>query len=266
MTRLAVLLVLLAQTVPGAPPASPEPPNRTVTVPPPHARAPRPAAVRAVPDSALAAIRADPAFRYDRPVAEQPSLADRFWRWVGENVLGPLLRGSGSTAGQAFWLVAALLVLAAAGAYLFRHGVGGIFGRRDLPADAEDPLLGVADIATVDLAALLAAALARTDWRAAVRLRYLVALQRLDARGLVRWSRDKTDRAFVREATLAGGADVGRAVGDVVRAFQIVWYGGLAVDAARWARADARFARLDAAVEALPRGAARASDVSRSPA
>ena len=257
MTRLAVLLLL--QAVPGAPPASPEPPNRTVAVPPPGARAPRPAAVRPVPDSALAAIRADPAFQYDRPVAEQPSLAERFWRWVGENLLGPLLRGSGSRAGQAFWLAVALLVLAAAGAYLFRHGVGGVFGRRDVPDDADDPLLGVADIATVDLAALLADALARGDWRAAVRLRYLVALQRLDARGLVRWSRDKTDRAFVREATAAGGADVGRAVADVVRAFQLVWYGGLSVDAARWSRVDARFARLDAAVDALPRGAARTS-------
>ncbi|HEX8385315.1 MAG TPA: DUF4129 domain-containing protein [Rubricoccaceae bacterium] len=271
MTRASALALLvaapvaLAQTppLPVAPPASPP-----VTVGPDRsgsptgaALAPRPAGPRPAPDSALAVLQADPAFQYDRPVAEQPSLADRFWRWLAEHVLGPILQGSTTRAGQGAWLVLAVLVLVAVALRLFRAGLGGVFGRRDRAAsDAADPLLGVEDIAAVDLDALLADAVAQTDWRAAVRLRYLVALQQMDGRGLIRWGRDKTNRALVREAAARGGADVGRAFADVTRAFESVWYGGLAVDAGRWARVDARFRRLDdavAAVPARPRDAAR---------
>ena len=268
MTRVALLL-LLAQvpTVAPAPPTLPPaaiPEDRTPNRRPSVRNVPQRLAARPVPDSALAALRADPAFQYDRPVAEQPSLADRFWRWVWENVLGPFLRASSTRTGQGLWLLAAVAVMVAVGLRLFGTGVGGLFGRRDAaPGDAADPLLGVTDIGRVDLAALLADALGRRDWRAAVRLRYLVALQRLDARGLVAWGRDKTNRTLVREAAARGGADVGRAFGDVTRAFESVWYGGLAVDSARWARVDARFERLDAAVAAAP---IRPRDPARDPA
>lgn len=251
MTRLALVLVLaqtplapspLAPPRPALPPAAAEVPVRTRG----PLRAPLPGAVRPLPDSALAAVRADPAYRYDAPEAEQPSLLDRFWRWVARTFLAPLARGSSTRAGQGVWLTVAVLVLAAVAVRLFQTGLGGVFGRRGPAAtDGADPLLGVDDIAAVDLAGLLAGALARDDWRAAVRLRFLVALQRLDARGTVAWSRDKTNQAFVREATARGGADVGRALGDVTRAFESVWYGGLAVDAARWRRVEARFERLD---------------------
>ena len=254
MTHLALVLVLAQAPLappalrpdtprPTLPPATAETPVRTTQ----RARAPRAGAVRPLPDSALAAVRADPAYRYDTPEAEQPSLLDRFWRWVARTLLAPLARGSSTRAGQGAWLVAAVLVLAAVAVRLFQTGLGGVFGRRGPAlADGADPLLGVDDIAAVDLPGLLAAALGRDDWRAAVRLRFLVALQRLDARGTVAWSRDKTNQAFVREATVRGGADVGHALGDVTRAFESVWYGGLAVDAARWRCVEARFERLDA--------------------
>lgn len=257
MTRLALALILAQAPLappalrpdaprPALPPASTEAPVRTRQPARQSLRAPRAGAVRPLPDSALAAVRADPAYRYDAPEAEQPSLLDRFWAWVTRTFLAPLARGSATRAGQGVWLTVAVLVLAAVAVRLFQTGLGGVFGRRGpAPIDGADPLLGVDDIAEVNLAGLLAQALARDDWRAAVRLRFLVALQRLDARGTVAWSRDKTNQAFVREATARGGADVGRALGDVTRAFESVWYGGLAVDAARWRRVEARFERLD---------------------
>ncbi len=271
MTLRLALLLLLAQplaaqpTIP-LPDAAPALPPEATLAPrlqptPPAARAPRPAAERPVPD-ALAEMRQDPRYRYDRPVAERPSLWARFWTWVVEKVLMPLFQASGTRGGQGFWLVVAVLVLAAVAFRLTQTGLGGIFGRRSrTTGDGVDPLLGVDDIATVDLPALLDAALARREWRAAVRLRYLVALQRLDARGLVQWTRDKTNRTFVREAQSRGGADIGRAFSDVTRAFETVWYGGATVDAARWARIDARFERFDAALAEAPRPARGPAEV-----
>ena len=203
---------------------------------------------------ALDAIRRDPVYRYDRPVAEQPTLRERLGRWLVEHVLEPFFRFSGSRGGQGFWLIVAALVMLAVALRLTQTGLSGLFGRRQTAAgDGADPLLGVTDIAAVDLPALLDAAVARGAWREAVRLRYLVALQRLDAAGLVEWSPDTTNRAFVRQATARGGADVGRAFSDVTRAFDTVWYGGLSVDAARWARVAARYDRLDAALADAPR-------------
>ena len=256
MSAFAALVFWLAQVGPVVPlpaPTPARPPEAVVRdarprAAPGGASAPRPAARRPAP-AALAELRRDPAYRYDRPVAEQPSVLERLMAWIGENLLGPLFRFSATDGGTGFWLVVAALVLLAVALRVTQTGLGGVFGRRSSAlADGADPLLGVADIASVDLPALLAAAVARREWRAAVRLRYLVALQRLDALGLAEWAPDKTNRTFVREATARGGADVGRAFGDVTRAFETVWYGGAGVDAARWARVGDRFDGLDAAL------------------
>ncbi len=270
MTRRLALLLLLAAPAAAQPrvplpEAAPALPPEATLAPRARpeaaaARAPRPAMERPVPD-ALAGMRQDARYRYDRPVAERPSLWERFWTWVFETLIAPLLQASGTRSGQGFWVVVAVLVLAAVAFRLTQTGIGGIFGRRSATdGDGVDPLLGVEDIATVNLPALLTAALAKREWRAAVRLRYLESLQRLDRRGLIAWSRDKTNRTFVREAQSAGGLDVGRDFSDVTRAFETVWYGGLPVDERLWARIDARFERLDAALAAAP--ARRAADVS----
>jgi hypothetical protein len=264
---LAALVLWLAQVGPVVPlpdPTPARPPEAVVREARPNATssgasAPRPAARRPAP-AALDEMRRDPDYRYDRPVAEQPSALERLLAWIGENLLEPLLRFSGTRGGTGFWLVVAALVLLAVALRVTQTGLGGVFGRRG-PAltDGADPLLGIDDIATVDLPALLATAVARREWRAAVRLRYLVALQRLDALGLAEWAPDKTNRTFVREATTRGGADVGRAFGDVTQAFETVWYGGVDVDAARWARVGARFDRLDEALAAHARTGSRRS-------
>ena len=255
---LAVCLALAAGPQAQAPPGA-APPAADVAPPPPP---PAPPGVRLgtdrveprpVPDSLLRALAADPAFQYDRPLAEQPSLWERFKRWVVETFLTPALEGAVSrpvqvllmalAAGAAVWVVLRLV-----------RGEGSrVFGRRDLAGGASDPLLDVDDLQTVDLAGRLRAALAQSDHRAAVRLRYLLALQRLDDEGLVAWSREKTNRAYVAEARRAD-AGAGRAFAEATRVFDWVWYGGLAVDAARYARFEATFDRLDAA---LGRGGAR---------
>ena len=202
-------------------------------------------AARPVPDSLLRALAAEPAFQYDRPEAERPSLWDRFWAWVDRTFLSPALDGivSRPTA-----VVLMLLALGAAVWVVLRlvSGEGSrVFGRRDLAGDASDPLLDVDDLQAVDLAGRLRRALSEGDHRAAVRLQYLLALQRMEEAGLVQWSKEKTNRAYVAEARRAD-ADAGRAFADATRVFDWVWYGGLYVDGARYGRFKAPFDRLDA--------------------
>ncbi|HEX8297643.1 MAG TPA: DUF4129 domain-containing protein [Rubricoccaceae bacterium] len=265
MSGLAALVLWLAQVGPVVPlpdPTPARPPDAVAEAPRPTpasegTQAPSPSGPRPAPP-ALAEMQRDPDYRYDRPVAEQPSALERLMAWIGEHLLAPFFRFSTTRGGQGFWLVVAALVLLAVALRVTQTGLGGLFTRRGLAlTDGADPLVGVDDIATVDLPALLAAAVAQREWRAAVRLRYLVALQRLDAADLVAWAPDKTNQTFVREATARGGADLGRAFSDVTRAFETVWYGGISVDAARWTRVGTRFERLDAALAALPRSGAR---------
>jgi hypothetical protein len=225
---------------------------------PPRARQPERLTPRATPEDALAEIRADPAFRYDRPVSEQPSLWDRFLAWFFRHVIAPFFETSTTPGGRAIWFVVGALVLLAALLRIFRADLGGLFGLRDaaLAAGAE-PLLDVENIAEADLRTLLRRALDAEDWRGALRLRYLLALQTLAARGAIAWARDKTNRAYVAEVRQAGDAPLARAFADATRVFDYVWYGGLPVDAARHASLAARFERLDEALAAPRRAAAR---------
>ncbi len=75
---------------------------------------------------------------------------------------------------------------------------------------------------SADLSRLLEKALALKDYRSAMRLHYLIALQELDAMGWIRHGKEKTNMAYVMELN-------GRAVqGDfraLTRLFEFVWYG-----------------------------------------
>ncbi|MDT0630413.1 DUF4129 domain-containing protein [Rubrivirga litoralis] len=253
--RAAVVLValLLAGGAGRAQEAGPPPPPAEAAPPELHTARVRP---RAVPDSLLGALAADPAFQYDRPVAEQPSLWDRFWRWFAETFLSPALDGLVSRPVAALLMALAALAAVWVVLRLVRGEGSRVFGRRDLAPGASDPLLDVDDLQGVDLAGRLRQALAGGDHRAAVRLRYLLALQEMEDAGLVVWSREKTNRTYVAEARRADAA-VGGAFAEATRVFDWVWYGGLAVDADRYGRFEARFDRLDAALGRPARPAGR---------
>ena len=251
MIGLALVLLLQLPPPPAPAPAMGEAVADTIVAATP-ARPLPPARPRPVPDE-LADLRDDPAFQYDRPEAEAPSFWDRFWAWIARTFFRPIRQGVESKPTQ--WALMALAVCAFLYVLLrvLRGEGSGLFGRRDLArSDASDPLLDVDDIEAVDLGSRLAEALRSADHRAAVRLRYLLALQRLAERDHIEWARDKTNRTYVVEARQSGGAELGRAFADVTRVFDHVWYGGLAVDAARYGRFAARFDRLDGLLARSP--------------
>ena len=217
---------------PATPPADVPPPPPPVDLPLDRAaaddRAGLPPAARdtlraLAPPPVLDAYRADPDFQYDRPEAEGPSLWDRFWAWVYRTFWEPVARSTTDTFWQ--WTLAAFAVgvLGWVVTRLLRAEGSGVFGRSAGPSPGA-PLLDVEDIARVDLGAALDQAVAGHDWRQAVRLRYLLALQALDAGGALVWRCDKTNREYGAEVA-ASAPDLARPFRDATRAFDAVWYG-----------------------------------------
>ena len=264
--RLVLLFVLAAQLPP--PPAPPEPVIGTVeeeapeVAPPAVYREPPAVEPRAAPQPQLDELRADPSFQYDRPEAEKPSLWERFLEWIARTFFQPVRDGVTSRPTQwALMALAAAVILWILVRFLRGEG-SGLFGRKDIDApEAGELLLDVDDIEAVDLGSRLEDAIQDGDYRAAVRLRYLLALQRLAQSGHIEWARDKTNRTYVLETRQSAGAEVGLSFADVTRVFDHVWYGGLRVDADRYVRFESRFDQLDAQLARAPSATSAARSV-----
>lgn len=208
-------------------------------------------AAREAPADVLQRFRDDPTYLYDSPEAERPSGWDRFLSWLYSRLFRPLLEGASSDGGEIIAIVFAVFLLGWVITRLLRADSGPLFGKKDLsPGATSSPLLDVEDIREVDVSTLLDGALARGQYREAVRFRYVLALQRLAERGDIEWRRDKTNREYVREARAASGA-VGEPFADVTRAFDYVWYGERPVDADRYGRLGDLFDRFDAALSPI---------------
>ena len=234
---------------PASPPADPVPPpppppdldgsfDPPGGLPPPSTDTLRSLA----PPPALDAYRADPDFQYDRPEAAGPSLWDRFWAWVRRTLWDPV--ANNTTVGFWQWTLTLLAVgvLGWVVTRLLRAEGSGVFGR-SAPAAAGAPLLDVEDIGTVDLGAALDRAVGAHDWRQAVRLRYLLALQALDAGGALVWRRDKTNREYAAEVA-AAAPDLARPFRQATHAFDAVWYGDRPVSDRLYERLAPTFDRI----------------------
>lgn len=78
-----------------------------------------------------------------------------------------------------------------------------------------------------DLDRFLREALKRKEHRAAVRIYYLLALNRLNERGLIRWERDKTNRSYLNELS---DANLRNRFGDLTLTYEVMWYGEAPID------------------------------------
>ena len=182
----------------------------------------------------LDAYRADPDFQYDRPQAEGPSLWERFWRWGYRTVLAPIFENTSARAREWVLIALAVGILGWVLSRLLQAEGSGVFGRSATTGGVGGPLLDAEDIAEVDLHTRLAEALDRGDHREAVRVRYLLLLQALDAAGAIAWRRDKTNRQYVTEVA-AADADHAPLFTRATRVFDAVWYGERPVSPALYA-------------------------------
>lgn len=92
-----------------------------------------------------------------------------------------------------------------------------------------------------DLHALAAEALARQDYRLAVRYRYLEALQQLMNRKLIDWKSFKTNRDYLRELQ---GNVLQTPFSEVTRIYNFVWYGHFELDEASFLALESSFHRI----------------------
>ena len=256
--RAAALLLaaaLLSGQAPPPPPAPPPPVDNPFDAPERAPLATEPVRPLA-PPPVVDAYRADPDFQYDRPQAEGPSLWSIVWDWVVRTFFEPIGRYTSVSFWEGALVVAAVLALGWVVARVVGAEGTGVFAGRS-PA-APGALLDAEDIAAVDLDARLADALGRGDWREAVRVRYLLVLQALEAAGAVAWRRDKTNRQYVGEVA-AARPDLADPFRQVTRAFDAVWYGERPVSQALYGRLAPLFDRAEpqtAASQAGPAGRA----------
>ena len=244
MRPLVLALLAAAAVAQEAPPAAPPPPPPDVV--PADALPPEdPADVYGAPlatdtltpapaPATLDAYRADPDFQYDDPQAEGPSLWEQFLRWLRRTLWDPVFENTTPDMRRYVLIALAVLVVGWAVARLLRVEGAGVFARRSDTGGGVGPLLDAEDIADVDLGTRLRAALDRGDHREAVRVRYLLLLQALDASGALAWRRDKTNRQYVAEVR-ASRPDRAATFARATRVFDAVWYGERPVPPALYA-------------------------------
>lgn len=112
------------------------------------------------------------------------------------------------------------IVLATIVYFVFRNATFSESVRKMRPGDISAP---VENIEEVDIDALLKAALAAGDLRAAIRVHYLMLLKKLNEVGLIAWKKDKTNRDYLSE--LYGRNDCYEDVRKLTLAYELVWYG-----------------------------------------
>ena len=112
-------------------------------------------------------------------------------------------------------------------------------GRADLSDYSLEQLDATANES--DLERFLREALERKEYRAAVRIYYLLALNRLNERGLIRWERDKTNRSYLNELS---DADLRNRFGDLTLTYEVMWYGEAPIDEAVFGTLQPEFANF----------------------
>lgn len=92
-----------------------------------------------------------------------------------------------------------------------------------------------------DLDRFLREALAAGNYPLAIRLYYLQVIKQLSETGAIRWSREKTNRDYLRETRMHRSADAFR---KVTRVYERVWYGNQVLDAAAYEQLEPDFKNL----------------------
>ena len=184
---------------------------------------------------ALNKFRSDRDFNYnDREGAGEPSFLERCWIWL-KHVLFDWMddaRLDGTWGGFFFTLLkylfyAALLALLV---FVIIKAIGidttNLFRRRSKQIDIPYTE-SLEDINAIHFDEELAQALAKNNYRLAVRLLYLSSLKQLSDMQLIHWQIDKTNSAYVNEL-----ADPSRrqAFSLITRQFEYVWYGNFNID------------------------------------
>lgn len=137
-----------------------------------------------------------PTYDYNREFVQQDySVIERILQWL-ENLFDTSVNKATEGDMSIYWIIGGILVVIAAGFYLYTHDVG-LFrrsGKGDLDYEAEDE-----DIYGIDFDTRIDKAVAQHDWREATRLTYLKTLRWLADNNRIDWALFKTPSQYTRE-------------------------------------------------------------------
>lgn len=186
----------------------------------------------------LAKYKSDPRFNYEEPdLSQQTGIFGELLRWFVQN-LNDILN---SAAMRPLWRILPYLLVALAVflvvSRLLKTELASLFYRKGGETSAQYRMTP-SDIAEVNFAGQIEAAVQESNYRLAVRLLYLSTLQLLNRQGVIDWKRDKTNSDYVLELS---GKEIAAPFADITRVFEYIWYGDFPLDATDFQRVHNRF-------------------------
>ncbi len=176
---------------------------------------------------------------------DEPTIIDRIWQAISEQLLKLLARISPSAASgfgpliQTALTIAGIVILAGALIFTFRGLLADLVSEADSTNDGE---LGDEYISADQALQRAQDSSTGGDYRSAVRYLYLSSLLLLEERGLIRYDRSQTNQEYLR--SVAGRPELAAVLRDVIDVFDRVWYGFQTLDHAAYAQYRARVEQL----------------------
>ncbi len=167
----------------------------------------------------------DSAFKYDVDTVHVDSWWDKFWRWFW-NAIGALF--SNSATGNLLNTIIIILAIAAIVFFVWKvTGMNrmGMFSKNNEEGIAYD--VANDDIHGIDFNTAIDNAIAKNNYRLAVRLLYLQTLKLLTDKNFIDWKINKTNAAYVSELS---NHPQQNAFAQLTRFFDKTWYGEGKVD------------------------------------
>jgi hypothetical protein len=202
--------------------------------------------IRHFDKTALDNYRKKPEFQYKEDNMQDLSLWTRFWRWFW-NWLGHLFN-FGSKKSITFWTIfwqivqiGILLLGVAALVFLIFKAQGinllNMFRRKSTTAPIPYSEFSE-DINAIHFDQEIENAIAKANYRFAVRLLYLKCLKILSDAGRIEWQIDKTNNTYIKELS---DTEQQAAFKILTRQFEYIWYGEFAIDKDIYKNIDASF-------------------------
>lgn len=200
--------------------------------------------IRTLDSTVIQSYLKDKDFSYFEDPEFTMNLWERFMFWLERQ----FLKISQSKPFEVFWdLIVYILIGFAVIAIIwtfFRSEVKGLFANDKIKNDL-NVQEKVEDIYSLDLDKMIGEAIAKGNFRYAIRLNYLNTLKKLSDKNLINWKLEKTNREFIREIKL----EVYRTGFErITNEFEFIWYGGFNIDEIKYKELQLVFNDLNSSI------------------
>ncbi len=201
--------------------------------------------------SAQDSYYSDDYWRYQRDkknVKQEPDVFDRLWNSFWEKLLNSVQsRKDGSfNPWNILWIVLFVTLVVLVILRLTSSGVSSVFSGKRKDVEETDATLEDVDIHGINYEEQIRSAIARNDYRLAIRLWFLRTLKSFSDKELVNWKIDKTNSDYYYELS---GTNYQQEFGDVSKLYDYIWYGEFPVDENSYRKAEEKFHELNKKLE-----------------